>query len=578
MKAILTSLYFIVFFFVGQAPAQTDAIKPTGEFYALIIGESIYDNPKLTLDRPAKDAAKFKDIILANYTFEEKNIKLLLNANRQQIIAELYHLRKIITSNDNLLIFYAGHGFWDDQSQQGYWWPRDASIEEPSNWLSNSDLKEQIRGIKSAHTLLISDACFSGGIFKTRGAAELIRNSSLNIQMQYKMPSRRAMTSGTLTTVPDESVFFAYLVKRLAENKEKFLPSEDLFSSLKQAVINNSMVVPQDGVIADAGDEGGDFIFITKSNPQGPNAAIGGASRPATITRGEPHLSVDELLEKGKDDFNNSKFDAAFSYFNKAVALDSQNYDAYVSRGRASFRLHKTELAIGDFSTAIRLKPNLAWAYCLRGMAKMEEWKLQDAVADLNKAIEINPRYTLAYNVRGFAQEESGKSDLAMSDFSEAIRLDAKFVLAYDNRGFLKIKLEKFDEAIADFSKAIEIRPDFALAYADRGLAKFKQGKIEEAMTDVTKSMSIDPRLARAYNTRGQIFAKSAKPDRAIADFSKATELNSRYLEAKLNRAKVYFEKKDFASAEEDIDKILLTWPKNLEAKELKMKIRAARP
>ena len=576
MKTILTSIYFFVFFSIVHTPAQTDAIKPTGEFYALIIGESIYDNPKLTLDRPAKDAAKFKDVILTNYTFDEKNLKLLLNANRQQIIAELYNLRKIINSNDNLLIFYAGHGFWDDQSQQGYWWPRDASIEEPSNWLSNSDLKEQIRGIKSAHTLLISDACFSGGIFKTRGAAELIRNSSLNIQMQYKMPSRRAMTSGTLTTVPDESVFFAYLVKRLAENKEKFLPSEDLFSSLKQAVINNSMVVPQDGVIAEAGDEGGDFIFIAKSNPKG-SQSISGANRAATITRGGANLSVDELMEKGKDDFNNNKFDAAFNSFNKSVALDSQNYDAYVSRGRASFRLHKLELAINDFSTAIRLKPNLAWGYCLRGMAKMEEWKLQDAVADLNKAIEINPRYTLAYNFRGFAQEEAGKNDLAMSDFSEAIRLDAKFVLAYDNRGFLKIKLEKFDDAIADFSKAIEIRPDFALAYADRGLAKFKQGKIEDAMTDVTKSMSIDSRLARAYNTRGQIFAKSVKLDLAIADFSKATELNSRYLEARLNRAKVYFEKKDFANAEQDIDKILLTWPKNLEAKELKMKIRTAR-
>jgi tetratricopeptide (TPR) repeat protein len=578
MKKVLTSVYFILFFSVVGSIAQTDPIKPTGGYYALIIGESLYDNPKLTLDRPAKDAAKFKDIILANYTFDEKNVKLLQNANRQQIIAELYNLRKIITSNDNLVIFYAGHGYWDDQSQQGYWWPRDASIEEPSNWLSNSDLKEQIRGIKSAHTLLISDACFSGGIFKTRGAAELIRNSSLNIQMQYKMPSRRAMTSGTLTTVPDESVFFTYLVKRLVENKEKFLPSEDLFSSLKQAVINNSMVVPQDGVIAEAGDEGGDFIFIHKSNPISPHAAINGANPAATITRGGTNLSVEELLEKGKDDFNNKKLDDAYNAFNKVVSLDSQNYDGYVSRGRASLRLHKLELAIRDFSTAIALKPNLAWSYCLRGMAKMEEWKLQDAIADLNKAIEINPRYTLAYNFRGFAHEESGKNDFALNDFTEAIRLDAKFVLAYDNRGFLKIRLEKFDDAIADFSKAIEIAPNFALAYSDRGLAKFRQGKTEDAMIDVTKSMDLDARSPRAYNTRGQIYAKSGKLDLAIADFSKAAELNPRYLEARLNRAKIYYQNKDFTNAEDDIDKILLIWPKNQEAQELKMKIRAAKP
>src|SRR5580704_17380441 len=133
--------------------AQEDsAIKPTGTFYGLIVGESQYDNPKLALDRPAKDAQKFRDLIISEYSFGEKNVKLLLNPSRQQIFAELYNLRKIITTNDNLVIFYAGHGYWDDQASQGYWWPRDASVEDPSNWLSNSDLKEQIRGIKAAHT------------------------------------------------------------------------------------------------------------------------------------------------------------------------------------------------------------------------------------------------------------------------------------------------------------------------------------------------------------------------------------------------------------------------------------------
>jgi hypothetical protein len=64
--------------------------------------------------------------------------------------------------------------------------------------------------------------------------------------------------------VPDESVFIKYLVKRLDENEEKFLPSEILFSSFKTAVMNNSPNVPQYGVIQNVGDEGGDFIFIHK--------------------------------------------------------------------------------------------------------------------------------------------------------------------------------------------------------------------------------------------------------------------------------------------------------------------------
>lgn len=243
---------------------EINKIKDGGKYFALIIGVANYDDPKMKLEHPTNDAFKLKEVLLNRYTFTDSTTFLVLNPTRQKLMSELFRLRKIIGPNDNLLIFYAGHGHWDEDARQGYWWPKDATTEDPSNWLSNSDLREQIRSIKSAHTLLISDACFSGGIFKTRSGAEIM-NASKDIQLLYKMPSRRAMTSGTLTTVPDKSVFLEYLCKRLNENQAKFMSSQYLFDSFRAAVINNSNVVPQDGVIAETGDEGGDFIFILKN-------------------------------------------------------------------------------------------------------------------------------------------------------------------------------------------------------------------------------------------------------------------------------------------------------------------------
>ena len=67
-----------------------------------------------------------------------------------------------------------------------------------------------------------------------------------------------------LTEVPDKSAFLKYLVKRLETNTEAYLPSSELFSSFRRAVINNSDNIPQYGTIQKAGDEGGDFIFIRK--------------------------------------------------------------------------------------------------------------------------------------------------------------------------------------------------------------------------------------------------------------------------------------------------------------------------
>jgi Caspase domain len=239
-------------------------LKRPGKYIALVIGISNYNNARLNLDRPLKDAQRLRQVLTTHYTFDPKQIIFLTNPTRQQIIKELFGLRKKVGKKDNLLIFYAGHGHWDEAAKQGYWWPRDASPDDPANWLSNGDLKEQIRGIPSSHTLVISDACFSGAIFKTRSASE-IKNAPADIVMLYRQQSRRAITSGTLTTVPDQSVFFDHLVKQMTDNKEKYISSQFLFDAIRQRVINNSMIVPQDGVINDTGDEGGDFIFIRKN-------------------------------------------------------------------------------------------------------------------------------------------------------------------------------------------------------------------------------------------------------------------------------------------------------------------------
>lgn len=243
-------------------PPQTTTIA-SGNFYALLIGVSVYKDERLNLDKPEKDASELKNILVSKYTFEDSTITILFSPTREKILEELFRLRKKVKANDNLLIFYAGHGYFDKDADQGYWWPSDAKPNNPANWLSNSDLREQIKSIKSKHTLLVSDACFSGGIFKTRDVTSFT-DAPNDIQQLYKMPSRRAMTSGTLTTVPDNSAFLEYLAKNLQQNSSRFLSSQELFYRMRSAVIGNSPVVPQTGIIFQAGDEGGDFIFVLR--------------------------------------------------------------------------------------------------------------------------------------------------------------------------------------------------------------------------------------------------------------------------------------------------------------------------
>ncbi len=236
----------------------------TGEYHALIIGVQDYDDPLINdLDNPVADAEKIYSVLSTKYNFKQENIQFLRNPGSNEITMALEYYFDNLSENDNLLIFYAGHGFWDKRFKQGYWLPSDAVSNNRGTWLANSTIRDYMRGISTKHSLLITDACFSGGIFKSMDA---FPDASKAINKLYALPSRKAMTSGALSEVPDKSVFIEYLIKRLEQNNQKHLSSEQLFASFKIAVINNSpnSQIPQFGEVRETGDEGGDFIFIRK--------------------------------------------------------------------------------------------------------------------------------------------------------------------------------------------------------------------------------------------------------------------------------------------------------------------------
>jgi hypothetical protein len=253
---------------VAHVKGEDSALEPgipTAKYHALFIAVEDYESNDITkLDYAISDARRLRDVLVSNYTFEKENTILLENPDRKTIYKTLQGLRSKLTEKDNLLIFYAGHGYWQDDMKQGFWLPRDASgINDPSDWIPNSNIRDYIKAIKAKHILLIADACFSGGMFKVRDA---FPGRQVSIEKIYEQPSRKAITSGSLKTVPDRSVFLEFLAKRLGENNDMYLDTQKLFTSLREAVINNSPIhqTPLYGAIGETGDEGGDFIFIKR--------------------------------------------------------------------------------------------------------------------------------------------------------------------------------------------------------------------------------------------------------------------------------------------------------------------------
>ncbi len=234
----------------------------TGKIFLYIVGINNYKywTPLINASKDAKDV---KNILTTRYTFDPGNVFEVYNddATVKNILAKLTEVRQKLSGNDNLLIYFSGHGHYNSEIEEGFWIPVDAKKGQETEYLANSTLLKYIKAIPAKHIFLVADACFSGSLFshESRGYVE-------NVE-QYK--SRWALTSGRLEYVSDgqagkNSPFAGYFLKYLKENQKKKFPVSELVLYVKNAVGNNSEQQPIGNPLKSVGDEGGEFIFYLK--------------------------------------------------------------------------------------------------------------------------------------------------------------------------------------------------------------------------------------------------------------------------------------------------------------------------
>ena len=124
---------------IGVEAKTPQAVSPyTGGLYrALIIGNNEYRDRSgqwPDLGTALNDARSLARLLSTQYGFGD--VELLENASRRDMLMALSRLAKRALPNDNILVYYAGHGFIDDDSRRGYWVPVDAEgleVSESSN-------------------------------------------------------------------------------------------------------------------------------------------------------------------------------------------------------------------------------------------------------------------------------------------------------------------------------------------------------------------------------------------------------------------------------------------------------------
>jgi hypothetical protein len=165
------------------------------------------------------------------------------------------------------LIYYAGHGWLDQESKRGYWLPVEARADRRSRWFSNTSLTDALLAMHAKHVMVVADSCYSGTL--TRSLTVLpTRNPDYILRMAEKR-TRVVLTSGGLEPVADSgggihSVFAAQFLKALDDN-QGVLDGTQLFELVRRNVVLNANQTPQYSDIRMAGHEGGDFLFVRRN-------------------------------------------------------------------------------------------------------------------------------------------------------------------------------------------------------------------------------------------------------------------------------------------------------------------------
>jgi hypothetical protein len=239
-----------------------------GKYYGLLIGNNDYQHLP-NLKTALNDAVSVGEVLRKKYNFQ---ITLLKNGTRTQIVKALNRLRKKLGPEDNLLVYYAGHGVYDKDTNTGYWQPVDAEKEDNTQWIRNDRVTTVLKAIKARNVIVVADSCYSGAVLRGISISAIgpeERPSMLRNQNEKK--TRIALTSGGLSPVVDSlggnrhSVFADVFLRALRENLKASTSSEifqTILEKFKPIMESEGLEqMPEHAGLYKSGHDGGDFIF-----------------------------------------------------------------------------------------------------------------------------------------------------------------------------------------------------------------------------------------------------------------------------------------------------------------------------
>lgn len=238
--------------------------------YALFFATDKYDYWN-DLVNPVEDANTIAKELREKYGFE---VEVVENAELDEVFEKIreYNERRY-KPQDQLLVFFAGHGSFDETFGEGYVVAKNSleSDKAKTTYISHNRLRGIINNIPCEHILLSMDVCFGGTldpeIAKSRGTREYETTVNEMVARKLSQKTRKYLTSGGKEYVSDgipgkHSPFASKFIESLRGygGDDRVLTLQEVITYME--VLNQ---VPRTGSFGDD-EKQSDFVFIAKQN------------------------------------------------------------------------------------------------------------------------------------------------------------------------------------------------------------------------------------------------------------------------------------------------------------------------
>jgi TolB-like protein/class 3 adenylate cyclase len=255
-----------------------------------------------------------------------------------------------------------------------------------------------------------------------------------------------------------------------------------------------------------------------------------------------PNPDSMDLYFQGMAWFNKGRNPAdiarARDFFERALALDPDNFDAVVGRACADAqaatgyyldeeakRLASVE---ANLNRVLSQSPNNARAHYCLGRVEVMTKRGAQGIAESERALALNPNLASAHAVIGLAKLFDGHPEETESHELEALRVspydtEADVWVAYI--ALAKRYLGDYEEALSLYRRAKELNPNYPTGRFNMAAVLVELGRLDEARAEVQAGLALNPGFTlRRYRDGAQsdnpVFLKGRA--RIIEDMRKA--------------------------------------------------------